>query len=120
MEHPDRSALDTLYASQTMAWQPAFTPLPWYRRLWAWLRSLFGESNFATSIDRRPERQDRIRLAEISLESARRLNSAGSFRSLNLDEHEMVTVVCDTLRVLGLEAAVYEELDRRGSKRSES
>jgi len=87
--------------------------------LFARLRSLyariFGEENFLETADPKPERDRNIRLVGLALDSATHLNSRRfSLRhgpALDLDEYEIVTVLCETARILMLEDKVRTKLN---------
>jgi hypothetical protein len=105
MERPDRTALDQLYGHSIQQSLPQTTL---FARIITLYRSLFGEQNFAIPvIDRKPTRDQSIRLTSIALEAATRLNGRRfSIRhgpALDLSEVEIVRVLCETTRILKLE-----------------
>ena len=123
MEHPDRTAVAELYSTNmlnsasrdALYLEPALIPYPrsrnWIIRLY---RYVFAESNFAEAVDLKPARDQRIKLMKIAVDGATRLNGRSfSMRhgsALDLDEDQIVTVICETVRILMLEDKVRERL----------
>jgi len=125
MEHPDTSAVGGLYPSHL---EPgplvAVSSKPWLIRrvarrvvrAWIWF---FGEEGFAgTESARHEEERGRsIRLTEVAVDAAKRLNShrfsIHHGPALDLGEDEMVEVICETARILLLEAKVRARLAGR-------
>jgi hypothetical protein len=113
MEHPDRTALNDLprpvYDSRAITHRAIFS------RIMAMWHRMFGEHNFVIGIDRKPARDQRITIEKIALEGATRLNGRKfTIRhgpGLDLDEDEIVTVICETARILMLEEKVRTALN---------
>lgn len=105
-ERPDRHAIDGFWDITPRRNQPG-----WYHRLLTRCARWFGEHNFAAiQADHRQTRERRIQLERYSVEVARRLNGTG-FHGLNLEEDEIVIVICETARILTLEEKVRATLD---------
>lgn len=104
-ERPSLAAIKDLYADGIQVLPHPHPQHSLVTRLTALYKHCFGEENFVGS-ERQPERTRNIRLMEISVEAAKRLTSRGSFRSLDLDETEIITVMCETARILKLEEKV--------------
>lgn len=90
--------------------RPRWLTLSYYAQS---LQRIFGEDNFAVvSAHRRDARSRRIRLEEIAVSGARLLNGGGMFYNrLDLDEDEIVEVLCETARILLLDEKVRDTLN---------
>lgn len=120
IEYPNRAALGDFYkvGEATSATNTVQNTLTRERsrlsRSWRWL---FGEGNFAEAVDLKPVRDQRIKLMNIALRGATRLNgrkyTMRNGPALDLDDDEIVTVLCETIRILMLEEKIKERLFKK-------
>lgn len=118
MEHPDRTAVAQLYDSNRILADRLARERPIATHKHNWLSQVwhrFFDESHTDVVDLKPVRDQRIRLMNIAVGGATRLNSRSwSWRTgspLDLDEDEIVTVVCETIRILMMEEQVRGRLN---------